>query len=209
MSDDKEENPRTAIIVDILSAVGVILVVLILFLVAIRNQPSPAPVLPSDTLISMASPSPRPTTPTASQIPSPQPILPASTGGTNWAISFEYHFPAAYWLAGKHQYTLAISCPSVQGLQDRNGTWTNSFSVSTLAPLFSGDVYLELGGISSIVHFSQPPSAISDSQTTTADLSMTGLTYAQADWYSRNCTATIQPDSGAILPLSAGVPYQP
>ncbi len=210
MSSDKKRTNRTGILVVIISTVVVVAMTLISQVVTLMNRPSPSTAFNSNAPTSTASPLPSPTKPVASQTPSSQLITPTSTEEMNWAISFQYHFPSGYWLEGKHEYTLEMSCPlTAPDLQNRNGKWTNSFNVSSYAPSLAGDVYLRPEGIGSIALFRQPLTTISATQTTTAIVSVAGLTYVQADWYSKNCMATIQPDNGAIISLLPEVPYQP
>jgi len=209
MSGERKETNRTGILVVIISVVVVMVVILISQVVTRMNRPSPTPAFNSNGPTSTASPLPSPTKPVASPTPGSQLMNPTSTEETNWAISFQYHFPSGYWLKGKHDYTLEMLCPLVPDFQNRNGEWTNSFNVSSSISSLAGDIYLRPEGISGIALFSQPFTAISDTQPTIAILSVAGLTYFQADWYSKNCRVTVQPDNGIIISLSAGVPYQP
>jgi len=201
MSNDKKGNNRATII-------GIAALTILIIVLMSRSGPHSAsqagtPIPPTST----ASAMPKPTMPLTTPTPIPPTFAPAPTEETNWAINFEYRFPTGYWSIGYHRYTLILSCPDAQN--PNVGKWTNTFNVSSSTPPVTGDLYLRPEGISGVVLFSQPITSINDAQSTIAIVSVTGLTYNQADSYVKHCTVTVQTDNSATYPLPAGVPFQP
>ncbi len=126
----------------------------------------------------------------------------------NWAITFEYRFPAGFWSVGTHEYILQSNCPNIE---DRSGTWNNIFSVSESAQLLSGDVYLRLGGLK---YGPQSPDQAQDIekihplQTTTAAMNITDITKVDAGLALKDCNISIEWDGGTSKQMTPGLPFQ-
>ena len=203
MSEDRNRNNRATIII-----IAALIILAIVLISCSGTRPDAQVNIPTPPA-STSNPTAAPTLQAAIQPPIGLTILPTPADEANWAVSFQYRFPDGYWKNGGHQYTLKMLCPLAQDPKDKDREWTNSFEVSSAAPIIPGDVYLRPEGAGSAVLFRQPINAISDSQSTVALVSLTGLTYNQAGWYPRNCTVTIQTDNGIVQPLQGGAPYQP
>lgn len=131
--------------------------------------------------------------------------IPTFTETPNWAISFEYRFPAGFWSVGTHEYTLEGSCPN---LKDASGIWTNTFDVAENAPLLPGDVYFRLGGLRDASLDAQTVERINPQQTTTAAWSLIEMPQSDAELAVRDCTVTITWDGGIPKQLTSGLPFQ-
>lgn len=177
------------------AAIGVIIGTGIAFVDLIRGPGAPAPTLPSET----ANPATSPT-------PGSQVAPPTAADAANWAVSYQYAFPAGTWANGEHQYTLEASCPFSQS-PAANGKWTNSFMVSTSASKIAGTVYLQASGA-----FDANGNSVSEinfSQATAAIVTFSGVTQSDAQQYATGCQVTVKPDNGTTYPLAPGAPFQP
>lgn len=134
----------------------------------------------------------------------PLPLL-ETTETPNWAIIFEYRFPAGFWSAGTHEYTLDSVCPNLEGL---SGSWTNTFNVSTNVALFPGDVYLRLVGLREEALPSTPIESINPSQTTTAAFTVIDSTHSEAELAFTDCKVSIRWDGGISKNLTPGLPFE-
>ncbi|MCB9110110.1 MAG: hypothetical protein H6634_02570 [Anaerolineales bacterium] len=128
-----------------------------------------------------------------------------TTETPNWAIIFEYRFPAGFWSAGTHEYTLDSVCPNLEGL---SGSWTNTFNVSTNVALFPGDVYLRLVGLREEALPSTPIESINPSQTTTAAFTVIDATHSEAELAFTDCEVSIRWDGGISKNLTPGLPFE-
>ena len=128
----------------------------------------------------------------------------------NWAISFEYRFPAGFWAAGTHEYTLGFNCPNIKDLDSNPfiGERTNSFIVSQDAGLLSGDVYFRGSGLWDGQIEGNFVDQIHPQQTTAAAWSLIEMTQPEAQLAPRDCIITITWDGGTPKQLTPGSPFQ-
>ncbi len=135
---------------------------------------------------------------------------PASTGGspesTNWAFALERHFPAGFWSAGTHSYSLAFTCPNDPS-NDPSDSTNRDFTVSNDFPLISDDVYLRWSALRVGNPWGEIVDGINPSQSTVASVAWDTITKSEAEWRISNCTGTISWDGGATEPLT-GVSFQ-
>ena len=133
---------------------------------------------------------------------------PITTETLNWAISFEYRFPAGFWSVGTHQYTLESQCPNIDISGTHGGSITQTFEVSQSAALLPGDVYLRLSGLRDGPIEGNTIDKISPSQTTTAVWSLIETPQSDAELAGRDCTITVTWDGGIPKQLTPGLPFQ-
>lgn len=134
----------------------------------------------------------------------------ADTEIPNWAISFEYRFPAGFWSTGNHEYTLESNCPNLRGTDGNPfyGIITRTFLVSEDAALLPGDVYFRISGLRDGIFESQEVEKVHPQQTTTAVLSLIENTRSEAELAITDCTITISWDGGIPKQLTPGLPFQ-
>jgi hypothetical protein len=97
-------------------------------------------------LIGCSTPEPRQLLPDLPTAVPPDPNQVRFGQGGNWALSFSYAFPANFWNAGPHQYTLITDCPIVAGGGETVAQ--QAFIATEDAPLHDGPIYLRLNGLS-------------------------------------------------------------
>lgn len=121
---------------------------------------------------------------------------------TNWAFSLERHFPAGFWSAGTHSYSLAFTCPN-----ESPDSITREFSVSNDFSLISGDVYLRWSALRIGNPWGEVVDGINPSQPTIASVAWDTISKSEADSRISNCTGTISWDGGTVESLT-GVSFQ-
>lgn len=128
----------------------------------------------------------------------------------NWAIIFEYRFPAGFWSIGTHEYTLEGNCPNLKDTDGNPlyGIWTQTFDVAENAALLPGDVYFRLSGLRDAPLDAQVVERINPQQTTTAAWSLIEMTQFDAELAVTDCTVTISWDGGTSKSLKPGLPFQ-
>jgi|GEM_PF-5342586 hypothetical protein len=143
-------------------------------------------------------------TPTPTQLS--QTNTPSSTDTPNWAIIFEYRFPAGFWSVGTHEYTIESDCPII----DSSGLWTNQFRVSESAQLIPGDIYLRIAGLKDkhLPEGSQTFDVIHPMQTTSAGFVIFEVTQSDTELAFRECVITIMWDGGEPKQLTPNLPFQ-
>ena len=193
---------RKFTISDAIALLGVIVSVIVAQSISQINPPS---------LIVTQTSEPRATsTPTIPTVSSLSLVTPSTTETPNWAVTFEYRFPAGFWSIGTHEYTLESDCPNLKDTDGNPfyGITTNTFSVLQDAALLPGDVYLRLSGLRDAMLESQAVEKISPQQTTTAILNLIEMTQSEAELSITDCTITILWDGGVPKRLTPGLPFQ-
>ena len=130
---------------------------------------------------------------------------PTTPEASNWAIIFEYHFPAGFWTVGTHEYTLKADCPNIE---EASGTQTQTFEVSENATLLSGEVYLRGIGLNNSPIGGEPIAQIHPSQSTSAAVSFINSTRSQAELALSNCIVTVSWDGQDPTALTPGLPFE-
>jgi hypothetical protein len=129
----------------------------------------------------------------------------SATEASNWAIVFEYQFPADFWTVGTHEYTLESDCPSIQG---SSGTRTQMFEVSEDATLLSNKVYLRVSGLRDSTIEGASVAQIHPSQSTSAVFSLIDATRSEAELAMGNCRVTVKWDGQSPIFLTPGLPFR-
>ena len=123
----------------------------------------------------------------------------------NWVAPFELEFPSRFWAVGLHEYTLALDCSG----SARDIAATNSVEVSYSAALLPDPVVLRLEGLQRFRLGLSGVEQIHPSQVTLAEVTITHLTFQEANAVLGGaCAASIAWDglpSQTLAPLS---PYQ-
>jgi hypothetical protein len=139
-----------------------------------------------DEAVEEDTPGPPATETPPAPAPLPTAVPPDSAEIGNWAVTFRYDFPDAFWVPGDHTYGFVISCPG-QAL-DFNSEWIFfRVSESTLPQPFP--IYLRLYGLS------QEPftpayldeGRINPAQATAAVVHLVGLTGEQVEEAQEEC----------------------
>ena len=135
-----------------------------------------------------------------------QPTAVPATNVKNWVVAFEYRFPAGFWAVGDRSYTLAITCPNVEG-GIGPASWTRSFAVNDGAPILPDAVYFRLAGPESRPLGGDPIREIHPNQTTIALIWLTEMSEADVRLATTDCVATVNWEGGSAS-LIAQVPFQ-
>jgi len=159
-------------------------------------------VLPTDTPVPTATK--KPALPPATVRPTlapPTQAQPATAGPAHWAVPFEYRFPAGFWSAGIHQYSLVGSCSG-----EAPGSVTRDFTVSDNFAPITDDVYLRWAALRKGNVYGEPVEGINPSQSTVAAIVFDATTESEAELMAANCTGTVSWDGGAPQPLLPQTP---
>ncbi|MEK9136628.1 MAG: hypothetical protein AAB393_05850, partial [Bacteroidota bacterium] len=141
---------------------------------------------------------------TVAVAPTVQPtVQPQVTEATNWAVTLEYSFPAGFWSAGTHQYSLTWLCPG-----EAPDSITRDFTVSDNFALVTGDVYLRWSALRKGNPWGESVEGINPSQPTVAAVAWNLITESEAEWRAAICTGTVSWDGDAPQPLIAQTPFQ-
>jgi len=161
-------------------------------------------------LVACSTPEPRqllPDLPTA--VPPDPNQLRFGQAGT-WAISFSHEFPANFWSAGPHQYTLITDCPIVAGGGET--VVQQAFIATDEAPLHTGPIYLRLGGLSTGVvdQIIESIRTINPRQPTIAVVTFPRLPEEALEAITEQCSATFIWDVETnVQELAPQTPFEP
>ena len=118
--------------------------------------------------------------------PLPTAVPPDSAEIGNWAITFRYDFPDAFWVPGDHTYGFVIFCPGQ--VFDYNGEWI-FFRVTENEIPQSFPIYLRLSGLSLEPFRSAylDENRINPDQATAAVVHLVGLSEEQVEKAREDC----------------------
>lgn len=126
----------------------------------------------------------------------------------DWAISFEYEFPATFWPIGDHQYGFFMDCDE---LGQQGGSEWSAFQVTNFTSKLDQPIYLRLAGLSTGTLAPINMDAIHPDQVTIAAITFIGVTEQQAldVAESPDCEILFGWDGLRTQILTAGEPFQP
>lgn len=126
----------------------------------------------------------------------------------DWAISFQYEFPATFWAIGDHQYGFFMDC---QELGQEGGSEWRVFQVTNFTAMLDEPIYLRLAGLSTGTLAPINLEAIHPDQVTIAIITFVGVTEQQAldAAASPDCEILVGWDGIRTQSLTAGEPFQP
>lgn len=123
-----------------------------------------------------------------------------------WAVLFTHDFPPGAWEQGAHAYELALACDPI--LDEPLRTSTVNFLVSP-AEVFDQEIYLRLVGLSHDLIGPQTLTSIDPLQSTTAALTIIGVSENAAGQAAQSCAGAIFFDDEEPLPLLPQLPFRP
>ncbi|MDX1467956.1 MAG: hypothetical protein R3258_01300 [Acidimicrobiia bacterium] len=131
----------------------------------------------------------------------PPASLPDQIEQGGWSVAFIHEFGEGFWEEGDHVYQLALACPEIEAAPIN--TPPIFFEVGPLN-LPVDHVYLRVGGPADSRLGPPNVGAFNPQQTTTAVITVLGITESQAQRATESCSGTVTWDltgSAELLPL--------
>ena len=136
----------------------------------------------------------------------PPAAVPDNIASGAWAVLFTHDFPSGAWDQGAHAYELALACDAI--LDEPLRTDAIAFIVSP-SEVFDQEIYLRVVGLSHDLLGPQTLTSIDPGQSTTAALTMIGLSEDAAGQAAQSCAGAIYFDDEEPLPLLPQQPFRP
>lgn len=136
----------------------------------------------------------------------PPASVPDSIVSGAWAVRFTHDFPAGAWQEGSHVYALALACDAI--LDEPMRTDPIDFVVAP-GEVLDQEVYLRVVGLSHDTTGPPTVGGIDPQQSTTAALTIVGVSEDAATKAAESCAGAIFFDSADPLPLMPEPPFQP
>ncbi len=136
----------------------------------------------------------------------PPASIPGDLDPAQWAVAFAHDFGPGFWEEGPHAYQLFLDCPEVE--EARADSEVILFAASSDSPTFDEPVHMRIGGLSTTALGPPDVSFVHPEQTTSALVTVVGLSQAQVDAVSR-CAGEVFWDEGSSARLRPGEPFRP
>lgn len=137
-------------------------------------------------------------------------LPPAATPDTidagTWAVRFTHDFAPGAWNQGTHAYALALACDAI--LDEPMRTDPINFTVAP-GEVLDQEVYLRVVGLSSDTVGPPNVGSIDPQQSTTAALTIVGVSESAANQAAEGCAGAIFFDDADPLPLVPEPPFRP
>ncbi len=136
----------------------------------------------------------------------PPAAVPDNIASGAWAVLFTHDFPSGAWDQGAHAYELALACDPI--LDEPLRTGTIAFIVSP-SEVIDQEIYLRVVGLSHDLIGPQTLTSIDPGQSTTAALTIIGVSEDAAGQAAQSCAGAIYFDDEDPLPLLPQQPFRP